>query len=179
MNPRLVNSPATGGRLLRFDLLSHIYTLILPHTADELSNKKHISLALLVTELWISKVDDYLSKILLKLQVISSCSYWNVSSVPILMKFKTVLDNCLYIGVDIFAKNNFVSYLKRNFTPVWYKFRKWTIITVSPSYSFWSIDSTGTQSFNTNTSGSAFFMWLSLFYIEVNPNSIRGYQTFW
>ncbi len=41
-----------------------------------LSNKKqHISLALLVVELWTSKVDEYVSRTLLKIQVISLCFY--------------------------------------------------------------------------------------------------------
>ncbi len=56
--------------------LSRIYPSIILHTAeDELSNnKKHISLALLVTEIWTSKVDEHLSKTLLTIQI-SSCSY--------------------------------------------------------------------------------------------------------
>ncbi len=56
-------------------LFSRIYSLILPHTGDKLSNKNKviISLALLVTELWL-KGNQYLSIKLLKIQAITSCS---------------------------------------------------------------------------------------------------------
>ncbi len=50
---------------------------ILQNKAEgELSNQnRHISLALLVTELWTSKIDEHLTKTLLKIQAISTCSY--------------------------------------------------------------------------------------------------------
>ncbi len=73
--------------------LTCIYPLILLHTADnELSkNKKHISLALSVAELWTSKVDEHWSKILLKIQTIVLCSCYNVFNVHLFIQFKTVL----------------------------------------------------------------------------------------
>ncbi len=89
------------------NLTSTTSTLSFSHIQQKMSflTKKHISLALSVTELWTSKVDEHLSKTLLKIQVISSCSYWNVFNVPIFSQFNTVLhniNNCLYIAVDSF-----------------------------------------------------------------------------
>ncbi len=59
---RAANSPTSGGRHPWFDLLSntHTSTIWFSYSAeDELSNKQnYISLPLLVTELWPSKVDE-------------------------------------------------------------------------------------------------------------------------
>ncbi len=127
---RPVNSPTSGERLLWFDILSHspastLWFFRIQQKMSFLIKIKHISLVLLVTELWTSTVDEHLSK-KFKIRAISSCSYWSVFNVavPIFTQSKLFyIDNCLYIAVDTFANYNFIRCLKINFTLVWCKLK--------------------------------------------------------
>ncbi len=77
--------------------------------------------------LWVSCIKS------ISIYLFSSYSYWNVSMYPFLHSLKLFhIDNCQYIAVGTVANNNFISYLKRYFSTVWCKFRKYAIPHVFP-----------------------------------------------
>ncbi len=134
---RPVNSPESGGRLPQFDLLFHspASTLWVAHIQQKMSflTKKHISLVLLVTGLWNSKVMNIWAKHYWKYRRFPHDSINKSSMYSFVTRLKLFyIDNCLYIAVETFVNDNFISYLNRNFTEVWCKLRKGTILHVLP-----------------------------------------------